>query len=293
VSKPDVVHLDPIVFPDGLKPGEFIEISGEEGVGKTQFTIHVLANAVLPKQWKAVNIGGLEAGVVLVDTCQSFDVLRLVTVLEQRLVSAIAAAKGTSRVTDDNRPAPVPGNSVEDAEDGMAGELESCVRQCLDKLLIVRCNNTSQWLVTLRSLESVLATRTSIRILLIDSVDGFYVADKFNKTESRFTLCIGALHKLVQTHRLVVMASRTQHAGYIAKKGVKRNSAGLMKSCEEDSEYWSSWRHLVNQRLLLAKYCSPGELGSYSCLITDSQQSVRGVFSITDSGIYFRTIASA
>lgn len=293
MSKPDIIHLDSVVFPDGLKPGDFIELIGEEGCGKTQFVIHVLANAVLPGQWRDVNIGGFDAGVVFVDTCHSFDVLRLVSVLEQRLFSALTLAKETSLAADGSIARTHASSTVEENEDRMTGELETCVRQCLDKLLIIRCNSTAQWLVTLRSLESLLAARTSVRILIIDSLDGFYDSDKFNKTEGRFTLCINVLQKLAQTYRLVVMASRTRRADYSTHKGLKRTYAGATRTCEDDSEYWNSWRQLVSQRRLLSKYCSRGKLSDdtvYS--ITDIQKGVENVFVINENGIHFRHLAT-
>lgn len=281
VTKPELLHLDDVVFAGGLAPGAVVELSGDEACGKSQYLVHVLAGAVLPHQWKGVEIGGQDLSVVLVDNSYSFNLLRLITILEQRLMSAVEAGK-----LDKSRAA---ANSAiaDDQDESMAVELESCVRHCINKLLIVRCQSSAQFLVTLCSLESLLAARGSFRVVLIDSVDSFLDSDKFNKTESRFTHCINILRKLVSTHRLVVMATRKKRRG--TQKGFKRDHVGEHKTIEEDIEYFTAWRHLVNNTRILSRDYSA--VDNTFC-ISSCQQDQRTVFIITETGISFHTPAA-
>jgi len=278
ISKPDVLQVDSDVFPNGLKPGEVIELSGEEGTGKSQYLIHILANALLPKEWKEVEVGGLEVNVVFIDNAYTFTILRLVTVLEHRLLNAITCRKVD--IKKENRGEEM--TIADEQDDKLSMELEVCVCQCLDRLLLAQCRSSAQCLLTLRSLESVLPAKSSVRFILIDSLDSFLHQDKFNKTEGQFTHCVNVLGKLVCTHQLVLVASKTLMSN-VVNNGVKRH-----KVCQNEHEYFSAWRHLVNQQRSLSKYCNARD-GSVENLfsITESCQNKKTLFTITDTGISY------
>ncbi|XP_039941108.1 DNA repair protein XRCC2 isoform X2 [Hirundo rustica] len=76
-------NLEPNLFAEEGSPvhGDVIEFHGPEGTGKTEMLYHLLARCILPKAE-----GGLEVEVMFVDTDYHFDMLRLVTILENRLV---------------------------------------------------------------------------------------------------------------------------------------------------------------------------------------------------------------
>ena len=76
-------------IPDGIKPGHVLEFSGQEGSGKTEMLLHLIANCILPKSWKDLKLNGRSVDVVFVDTDYHFQLLRLVTVLGHRIVNAI------------------------------------------------------------------------------------------------------------------------------------------------------------------------------------------------------------
>ena len=58
--------------------GSITELYGEEGCGKSQFLLHLIAQCVSPLTWRGVAVGGLEISVVLFDFDYQFCSLRMV-----------------------------------------------------------------------------------------------------------------------------------------------------------------------------------------------------------------------
>lgn len=86
-TRVDLSDLDPLVFgkfpnPQQSLDGKVIEISGLEGVGKTEIVLHYVARTCMPCKWQGLNIGGLGAKVTIIDTEFKFSVLRLAIVIE-------------------------------------------------------------------------------------------------------------------------------------------------------------------------------------------------------------------
>ncbi|XP_024859241.1 DNA repair protein XRCC2 isoform X3 [Kryptolebias marmoratus] len=149
--------IEPRLFPDDGGPdhGEVVEVYGPEGTGKTELLYHLLSRCVLPEA-----AGGLEVDVVFVDTDYSLDMLRLVSILDTRLNKGRTTLKGLS------------------TSPSSAGSDEAALHLCLSRLLVVHCSSSSQLLLTLHFLETTLSSRSSLALLLIDSMSAFYWSDR-------------------------------------------------------------------------------------------------------------------
>jgi len=241
INRPSVYHLDEVLFPDGMEPGHVVELSGEDGTGKSQYLLYLLVTAILPAAVSDVEIGGLNAEVLFIDIKYTFNVLHLVALLEQRLSAALNKADDISTAKK---------SATEDAES--EDVIESAVRQCLSRFYLVRCSSSSQLAVTLCSLESVLAAKPSIRLVMLDDISAFYHMDVFTNTESRFSLCVSLLKKLVCTRQLVLIATRT-HID-VANQAFKRDAGGKNKcSSVAGNAYLSAWRQLRTHRRTFVK----------------------------------------
>ena len=167
-------------------------------------------------------------------------------------------------------------------------DIESTLHRCLNRLLLVHCTSSSQFLMTLCSLDTLLAARPSLRLLIIDSIDSFRDLDRFGKTESNFAEAMTSLDKLVRTHRLVAIATRRLcHV----TRCEKRDSAGKkkMRSCNDDNEYLNPWRHLVTERRIFAKR-RPSDVDSDDVIYEISSPNDRNqlLFTISDTGICYK-----
>ena len=43
-----------------------MELTGEEGSGKTEYLLHLTANCILPETWRTIEVGGIGAGIIFV-----------------------------------------------------------------------------------------------------------------------------------------------------------------------------------------------------------------------------------
>ncbi|XP_076014134.1 DNA repair protein XRCC2 isoform X2 [Genypterus blacodes] len=248
-----------------------------EGTGKTELLYHLLCRCVLP-----VTAGGLEVDVVFVDTDYNLDMLRLVSILDNRLNAALSASSSLA-----------------------GGSEEAELRSCLSRLLVVHCSSSSQLLLTLHFLETSFSSRPSVSLLLIDSVSAFYWLDRSEggasiaKQEEKLSKCAELLSRLLRDYRITVFA---------AVHTIRRNySSSSSSSSEFDQSYLCRpWQRLVTHRLL----CSKGgetnhtaataggskeqrnrQVFTVHCTSSSSLSKIKAhscsSFSVTDGGVQF------
>ncbi|XP_066487103.1 DNA repair protein XRCC2 isoform X2 [Tiliqua scincoides] len=249
--------LEPCLFADEGYPthGDIVEFHGPEGAGKTEMLYHLIAQCILPKSG-----GGLEVGVLFIDTDFHFDMLRLVTILEHRL------SQGT----------------------------EEMIKQCLERFFLVNCSSSTHLLLTLFSLENVFCSHPSLCLLIIDSISAFYWIDRVNGgenltlQEANLKKCAQVLDKLVREHHLVLFAT-TQT---IMQKSLNSaENSGKQSETEMDYRPYlcKSWQQLVTHRIFFSRQCHTGRTKGFlitSCHIRNNSVIKRS-FSITECGIQF------
>ncbi|GAB6021879.1 DNA repair protein xrcc2 [Chamberlinius hualienensis] len=152
--------LDVLIFPSGLREGEIVDINGSSGCGKTNFLIHLIVRCITPKTWKCCNLDGLDIGISYIDTDHHFPMLRLISLLENRL-------------------------KMSREEVFTAEEMHEFVSFCLKKLSIASCFDSLQFYSTLEVLSSS-SSRWDCKILMIDSLSAFYWEDEMTKIRSKF-----------------------------------------------------------------------------------------------------------
>uniref|UniRef100_A0A8D2IGR3 X-ray repair cross complementing 2 n=1 Tax=Varanus komodoensis TaxID=61221 RepID=A0A8D2IGR3_VARKO len=250
--------LEPFLFADEGYPinGDIVEFHGPEGTGKTEMLYHLIARCILPKSG-----GGLEVGLLFIDTDFHFDMLRLVTILERRL------SQGT----------------------------EEMIKQCLRRFFLANCNSSSQLLLTLYSLENMFCSHPSLCLLIIDSISAFYWIDRVNGgenlslQEANLRKCAQFLEKLVREHHLVLFAT-TQT---IMQKSLNTVEDLGKHHNDTDIDYrpylCKSWQQLITHRIFFSKECHPGTTKEFSitaCHIRNNN-IVKRSFSITECGVQF------
>ncbi|KAJ8010667.1 hypothetical protein DPEC_G00077490 [Dallia pectoralis] len=215
-SLKDVV---PDIFSDGAGPvpGDVVEFHGPEGSGKTETLLHLVSHCILP-----ADRGGQEVEVMFVDTDYHFDMLRLVTILEQRLGE----------------------DAIE--EEGFAAASEEQVRACLARLYVVHCSTSVQLLLTLHHLENTFCSRPALCLLVLDSISAFYWLDRSGggesvaKQEANLRKCSELLGRLLRDYRIVVFA--TAHAIMRNYRHSGRTPTDTTLTAPESSSTSSSWR---------------------------------------------------
>ncbi|KAM6453041.1 DNA repair protein XRCC2 [Liasis olivaceus] len=251
--------LEPCLFAEEGYPiyGDVVEFHGPEGTGKTEMLYHLIARCILPK-----SVGGLEVGVLFIDTDFHFDMLRLVTILEYRLSS-----QGT----------------------------EATIKLYLERFFLINCHSSSQLLLTLYSLENMFFSHPSLSLLIIDSISAFYWIDRASGGESlslqeaNLKRCVQFLKKLVKEHRLVLFAT-TQS---LMKKSLSFLESSEKSDHDADPDYrpflCKSWQQLITHRIFFSKQSHPDGTKAFSVTACHIQNNhiVKRPFSITEHGIQF------
>ena len=197
-AKPSLAQLEPALFgPEGPVPKQVYELYGEEATGKSQALLHLCVTCLLPPIWRGVDLGGYNVGAIYIDNDYHFNMLRLTAVMEQRIVITFQDQQKESV------------QSLPSDED-----VETFIKQCLTKLYLVRCNNSSQLVITLHALESLLGSKPNICLLIIDSIGAFYWIDRsnggdsFQAQEANLNKVSEIVEQLKNAHNLVVFATK-------------------------------------------------------------------------------------
>lgn len=159
-SGPSLLHLDDMLFPEGPKPKDVIQISGEASVGKTLLLLKFLTKCLLPQKYERLELGGLNAGVVLIDTDHNLSILKLVSLMEE----FINNAKNSDPVYKKMK----------------VGDVEKIIKYSLANLIILKTYSSEQLEMNLYSLKRLLSNKNNISLLVIDSLTAYYWSDTMN-----------------------------------------------------------------------------------------------------------------
>ncbi|XP_067131788.1 DNA repair protein XRCC2-like [Centruroides vittatus] len=191
-SRDYLANLDPVIFPN-LHPKQVVEVYGKAGSGKTEILYHFISQCILPKSWNGIILNGIDCNVLLIDNDYHFNLLRLVTLIEKRIRRENSKRHDVINLHDDN--------------------VLSFVKERLQKLYILKCSNSEQFLITLCSLEKLL-TENDISIIFVDSISAFYWLDRMNfmdnykKLEDYYGSMVMTLKRLVNDYNLILIATK-------------------------------------------------------------------------------------
>ena len=267
-------------IPEGIQPGDVVEFSGQEGSGKTEMLLHLIANCILPKSWKDLKLNGRSVGVVYVDTDYHFQLLRLVTIMEHRILNAIKVtqtrAENNRSTTGENIPGTDSAHYPEKYSD-----YEDFIKSCLGRLFIVHCNSSIQLLVTVLSLENLLAAKPEVGVFIIDSLSAFYWLDRCSGGESQGhqehnqRKIVDVVRKYAQQYRVVLIAT-------------KQTIFGSRDKSTHREHLCQAWQRLVNYRFEFDKNKGQNGVNQVYSVCRTYQLSKKHLrFYIKESGIEF------
>lgn len=152
-------------------------------------------------------------------------------------------------------------------------EVETFLKACLKRLYMVKIATSNQLVITLHSLESLLASQCDISVLMMDSVSAFYWVDKMKGDGAHHQgvnqkLAFGALSRLVKDYHLVLFASKAalvikqpqnEFSSRLDSTGEtdysNKTSTSSMKLSTDHHEFMSQeWTKLVTHRMILERH---------------------------------------
>ena len=268
-TRPSLEKIEPVLLGEGPFCKDVIELYGGEGTGKSETCLHFITRCILPSTWNGVSLNGCDAGVILIDNDYSFSILRLVTLMERFILHK---AEETSKVI-----------SSED--------VEKFIRACLRKLHVSQCSSSTEFVMTVHRLESLVCNEPGIAAIIIDSLSAFYWIDRYNggdniqAQEVNMKLAVDGLSKLVNTYSLVLIVTK---AAVFKKKG---NTNAVVDTVTDDldaehSEFLCKpWQRMVTNRLVFVLASDHSHQQAY-IVGGDSMQEPKK-FHVTESGLQF------
>ena len=121
-----------------------------------------------------MEISGLNAGIVFVDTDYHFSMIRLTAIMDHTIRRCISCSKKDCQQNNNGVDFVTPSDK----------DIENLIKLSLEKLLIVKCNNSMQFVLSLYSLDSVFGSKPKVCLLLIDSISAFYWIDRSNGADN-------------------------------------------------------------------------------------------------------------
>eukprot|EP00037_Helgoeca_nana_P021071 m.211849 g.211849 ORF g.211849 m.211849 type:complete len:241 (-) comp25506_c0_seq16:398-1120(-) len=126
---------------DGLHPRQLVELCGAEGSGKSEILLGAIAACVTPAAF-----GGAGAEAVILDADRKFSLLRLITLIEDRVKRA--------------------------------SDPETVVRQCLSRVEVASIDSAFQLGATLLCLAETLTARPAVQLVVVDSIGAHHWVDR-------------------------------------------------------------------------------------------------------------------
>lgn len=276
-SRPSISDVVSPIFKDGLNPKDVVELCGLEGTGKSEILLNIVASVILPKTWKSIPLNGKDASVIFIDNDYKFSILRLVALMENRISVNL--------------------KTVDQQDLELTNDIEVLIKKCLSKLSLIRCASSSEFLVTLYSLEQTLLSNPNISVVMIDSISAFYWIDKCSNGESvaaqekNMKLATEVLSKFVNNFSLIVIATkcdfykkRTRDEDFISEA----SSVSHFENFKSDHQDYmcKAWGQFVTKKFLLEKQIFTN---SFRCYGTENRMSKTDrsaiTFKITENGV--------
>ncbi|KAL3641414.1 hypothetical protein CASFOL_016382 [Castilleja foliolosa] len=259
-ERPSVV-LPPPLHRLPLRVGNVVEIVGPSPSAKTLILIQAVINCILPKEWKGVQYGGLERGVLFIDLDCRFDVLSISQALEQRIIIGVNGLRSSRKMN---------GNEYD----------KELFVACMRRFMYTRCYNSFEFLATLKTLHYQVQKDkekqgSAAYMLIIDSIGAFYWMDRALPSSStginnRKSLSLQTvteaivreIQRLLQMHPMLVLAAKSttfgdkQSGNEVMRNFGKRIDEKLLDSRGPRSishrDYMPSvWQSFVSHRVLL------------------------------------------
>lgn len=246
--------------------------------------MYFIVRSILPDYWNDIHLSGHDAGVIFIDTEMKFSILRLVNLLEKYILKKVTESSVPSNIESD--------------------KLESFIMKCLKNLHVILCPDSEKFVITLNSLESLLANNPNISSIMIDSISAFYWIDRAAGGESvplqetNMKLATQAIMKLVNTYNLVVFA--VKHAVFKKKSqegcldtltdGRPVNISIENYLAQDFDQYHAEflckpWQKFVSHRLVTVKREKVSGAENQEFIIGGDCVQGNSVFHVTQTGI--------
>ncbi len=278
------------IFPGGLDNKTIVEITGSSNSGKTELLYVLISRLLFPKKWKipfqksdlVVDLIDFSAAylheeldkmqkVILIETDSKFNLLRLFTVMENRVSAAYCKQIGTSL------PSPI------------KILLGKFVKECLKNFVVYKCNSSEQLVLSLAACEyfiqNQLTNKNEIVPIFIDSINVNYeVIDKFTKkiglseinNAENYTMTL--IRKIVERYNIIIIATFTEWSPQVYSSNNSENIKTYVNKSYE------KWHQSVGRKIELYRVQMKNFLRHSQLVLKENSQNIGTNILLQDVG---------
>lgn len=183
--RPDLEGLHATIFPSGPYPSQIVEITGEEGAGKTLLITDLLARCVLPKSFGDAQLPGRNCGALIINSSHHFDLFKMAEILQYYIKENCRTLNSSSS--------------------------QDIIKKSLKNLTVINCYTNEQLQASLLNLESLILQEANISLLILDSISAFYWMERIHSNLSYnayYTSIINTLKNLTSKFGITVFYTK-------------------------------------------------------------------------------------
>lgn len=309
-ARPDMSNLQPQLL-NALKPGEVVEFGGGPGSGKSFLCLHLLTSALLPQAWHGMKLHGCEAQIVFIDSDMTFNILIIENMLTRKIkrtlkkCQEVLKKKRKSGVNDGELSIFTNINEAEilfrTVKDDLKKKINDLVKNCLSSLFYFRCKDSSQFAITLISIDQLLITKPNISMIVIDSISAFYWYDKTYRVENWYKLeqyynkIFKVFLSYIKENKLILFATRQS---LFKKRNEKKIIFGDNEEIDDECSYeymGKEWTKSVDRKINLTLLNEKGNVEVvnelrpvYYAEVTNREEKNKVSFEIHEEGLQFK-----
>lgn len=212
--------LDPHLFPEGLLPGDVVDVEGKTNCGKSVLILTLIASALLPTVWCGIELGGCSTGVTFIDCDQHFSIFQLFNLMYKRVKTRLKQAKNVLSTYKQNKST---GKSLihsikdvtellQSSKSSLKTKIEEMVHNCLKSLYYIKCMESEQFPIVLAAMEEHLAKHSDVSLVVVESLSAFCWydwrlrgANKFHRIREYYDRVLSVLLSNAKKYKVVLL----------------------------------------------------------------------------------------
>lgn len=218
IKKPGIEKFYPVIFENGPKQGDFIELYSE--CNTSYLLTELVCTALIPQQ-----LNGPEAGVIVFNTDGHFDFNSMTNILQSKIIKCLDRTNNASKYINN--------------------DVDGLLSMSLKNLYVLEIFDVTEFYVSIQNLENLLTKNPNISLVVFHTLTAFYWSEqdfKITKMDLYLKKLLQVIQKVIKDHKVTVMYTRPEYFS-----SSKESIENLEPCCQNSTEE----HNIINYRIQL------------------------------------------